>query len=243
MELRDWSSDVCSSDLPSFLRTDILGALHIASQVFAEHVAARQILVIYSDMRNSTPELDLDTPSSVARSARVLRQGNVPAASLLDVTVGALGVDAADRSIAYWQELEEFWTLYFNTVSAELIVYSALRETLQLKATTLVPQSIRGNGVHAPNVQFARIVPDQTNNTWWPFPVFTSENAATVILWDENGETPAMDRLALNPPGVPFQWSPVRRDCTGACRVEARACGMISKTTPELFAPPILVVP
>ena len=121
---------------PSFLHTDILGALHLASQVFAEHVAARQILVIYSDMRNSTPELDLDTPSSVARSSRVLRQGNAPAASLLNVTVGALGVGAADRSIAYWQELQELLDFVLQDC---------------------------------------------------------------VILWDDNGETPAMDRPSLKP--------------------------------------------
>jgi hypothetical protein len=41
---------------PNFQRTDVLGAPLLASQFFAEQVAARRkVLVIFSDMRNSTP--------------------------------------------------------------------------------------------------------------------------------------------------------------------------------------------
>jgi hypothetical protein len=51
---------------PRFRRTDILGALQVASQLFnSQHVASKKVLVIYSDMRNSTPDLDLESAPAV----------------------------------------------------------------------------------------------------------------------------------------------------------------------------------
>jgi len=131
--IRAWKSR--SQQLqPGFSRTDILGALLVASEVFAGQAAVRQkVLVIFSDMRNSTPELSLDTPSGVSRFLQALTQRRVSVADLRTTDVYVFGVDATDKSIGSWQRLRESWILYFKDASADLRTYSVLRETPRLR--------------------------------------------------------------------------------------------------------------
>ena len=115
---------------PIFPHTDILGALLLASQILTEQSTARQKdLIIFSDMRNSTPDLNMDTPSGIAQFSRALTHRRAPVADLWDIEVYVLGVDAADRSIGYWQTLRDSWTLYFKDAGAELRSFTVLRET------------------------------------------------------------------------------------------------------------------
>jgi hypothetical protein len=114
---------------PTFSRTDILGALVLASQLFAGQVVPCPMeLIIFSDMQNSTTELNLDTPSDMTRFSWTLTQRNVSVANLRSVEVYVLGVDSADRSIGYWQQLRDSWALYFRDAGARLRSYSVLRE-------------------------------------------------------------------------------------------------------------------
>jgi hypothetical protein len=115
---------------PSFQSTDILGALMLASQIFNQQSSGgdRRTLVLFSDMRNSTHELDMESPSTVSALRRPARAPNPPTVDLHQVKIHALGVDGAGETAAYWRETEIFWTNYLQESGACLKSFSALRE-------------------------------------------------------------------------------------------------------------------
>lgn len=108
--------------------TDLCGALIVASQLLPPD-GRKNLLVIYSDMRHYTKALDLEHPDMINAKrllSRVEKDHLIP--SLKGVDVYVLGVDAADRTIGYWQGLREFWTAYFEESGAVLKSYSLLRQ-------------------------------------------------------------------------------------------------------------------
>jgi len=125
---RAWKSR-CERLQPSFSRTDILGALLLASELFAvQSSALHWELIIFSDMQNSTTELNLGTPSEITRFSEALMQTRSPTVRLRGIEVYVLGVDFTGKSIGYWQKLRDCWALYFKDVGAYLRSYSVLRE-------------------------------------------------------------------------------------------------------------------
>ena len=99
----------------------------VASQVFAESSDnSRKVLVIYSDMKNDTTELNivslLSTPSAVPMKA-----STIP--NLKDTEVHVLGADADSLSTTQWTELRNYWTTYFKDAGARLRTYSTLRQS------------------------------------------------------------------------------------------------------------------
>jgi hypothetical protein len=116
---------------PQFPHTDILGALFLAGQIFDQHGdASRKILVMFSDMRHSTPGFDLEFPSTLQTLSRARNrpEANGTIADLHSVDVYALGVDGEGRTINYWQLLRGFWREYLYRAQANLRDYSVLRE-------------------------------------------------------------------------------------------------------------------
>jgi hypothetical protein len=115
---------------PRYQKTDILGALLIASQVFSQtSPRAEKLLLIFSDMRQNTSELDLESLRLVPPFEKLSKEAKmIPQAQLHNVDVSILGVDGAGKSVAYWQSLEGFWSEYFQRNGARLLSYSALRE-------------------------------------------------------------------------------------------------------------------
>ena len=114
---------------PSCAKTDILGALFIASEVFHESPGGRRkVLVVLSDMRQATGALDLER-QAIVQTPAAMRQvaGNKLMADLGGVEVYAEGVDGAGESVGYWQSLHDFWAAYFVQTGATLARYSALR--------------------------------------------------------------------------------------------------------------------
>jgi hypothetical protein len=107
-----------------------MGALSLAMQVFDESPkASRKILVMFSDMRHRTPDLDLESGQSVLSLALLRKKSGMgPPAMLQGVAVCVLGVDGAGKSAAYWQSLQTFWTEYFHHAGATVQQYSVLRE-------------------------------------------------------------------------------------------------------------------
>jgi hypothetical protein len=114
---------------PQFPHTDLLGAMLVAAQYFEESPGkGRKLLVIFSDMRQSTRVLDFEHGLPQTQDAlRQVATGGLMA-DLCGVEVRVLGVDASGVSIAYWQNLRGFWTAYFRDAGASLQSYSILRE-------------------------------------------------------------------------------------------------------------------
>jgi hypothetical protein len=109
---------------PEFPATDIIGALELASQIFdQESVGSKRILILFSDMRNHTKELDLESPAGVSSAAN----RPMPAPDLKSASVYALGVDGAGSTLAGWRRIESFWQHYLQRCGASITEYSALR--------------------------------------------------------------------------------------------------------------------
>ena len=114
---------------PLFPHTDIIGALFLAKQELDAKTASEKVLVIFSDMRNSTRELSVDEPSKVAYFSRALQHGKVPVADLQGIDAYVMGSNSACRSVGYWYQLRDSWTLYFKDAGANMRSYTVLRET------------------------------------------------------------------------------------------------------------------
>jgi hypothetical protein len=112
----------------SFQQTDILGALQLASEIFAQQPdPGHRTLVIFSDMRQSTQDLNLEAPKVVPSFATMAKRCGTPSA-LQNVQGYVLGADGANKSSAYWESLKRFWTDYFQNAGAVLQSYSVLRQ-------------------------------------------------------------------------------------------------------------------
>jgi hypothetical protein len=72
--------------------------------------------------------MDLESPSKLSVFSRTGTRPKIAVANLQGVQVYLLGVDGADRQIAYWQGLRSFWQSYFQKAGAALGGYSVLRE-------------------------------------------------------------------------------------------------------------------
>ncbi len=127
--VRKWQE--CASGLTAqFPQTDLLGAMLVAAQAFDHSPADRkEVLMIFSDMRQSTRVLDLERPTAVHKTEalqQVAKSHLIP--NLHGVEVYALGVDASGRSVNYWQTLRDFWIGYFELAGATMKSYSILRQ-------------------------------------------------------------------------------------------------------------------
>lgn len=113
---------------PNFQQTDIFGTLELASQIFAQQPdLARKELVIFSDMRESAPCLDLERAKLVPAFQAIAKKcGEM--SSLRDIQVYVAGADGAGKSMAYWQSLRNFWNDYLRKGGAILERFTVLRE-------------------------------------------------------------------------------------------------------------------
>ena len=102
--------------------------MELTSQILAEQSTARKEFFIFSDMRQNTPQLNLEGRSPVPQFATVASQCS-PIPDLAGVHVTVLGADNAGSTTAEWRQLEEFWTGYLRQAGADLERYSALRES------------------------------------------------------------------------------------------------------------------
>ena len=118
---------------PTFQQTDIFGALDLASQLFAQQPdPGRKELVIFSDMRESMPCLDLERAKIVPTFKGIVNKCG-ETAPLQNVQVYVAGADGAGMSMAYWQSLRTFWTDYLDKAGATAESFSVLREIGRLK--------------------------------------------------------------------------------------------------------------
>jgi hypothetical protein len=120
----------CAHLQPNFRSTDILGALMLASQIFNQPPSngEQRTLVLFSDMRNHTRDLDLESPSTISAHRNTAKVLNIAPVDLRLVQMYALGVDGAGQTTAYWQNIESFWREYFHEAGARLNDFLVLRE-------------------------------------------------------------------------------------------------------------------
>jgi hypothetical protein len=98
---------------------------HLAAELFnADQGAGRKVLVIFSDMRQHTSDLDLET--NVPHFAKVSPRIIVPDLNGVDLFV--LGVDGSGRTTDYWDALKLFWSDYSQAAKARLQSCSGLRD-------------------------------------------------------------------------------------------------------------------
>lgn len=115
---------------PHLRRTDILGALLLASQMFQQSgKGSNNLLVILSDMRQDTNALSLEgvIPSKPDIAIAKLKQ-QLLIADLRRVHVFVLGVDNRGKNLNYWNFLRTFWSLYLTESGANVHEYTTLRE-------------------------------------------------------------------------------------------------------------------
>jgi hypothetical protein len=123
---------------PEFRYTDIFGALLVAEQIFAgSRNRGRHVLIILSDMRHHTPDLDLESGGFAPHFSALKMQNGFSCVALPDAEVFVAGVGADGKSIAYWESLKEFWSEYFQSAGARLRAYSALRELSAIPQETV----------------------------------------------------------------------------------------------------------
>jgi hypothetical protein len=109
-------------------KSDVIGAVFIASEMLRD-AQEKRVLVIFSDMRQSAPPLDIERPMVVSTPASLrLVESRHLIADLRGVDVWILGVDAAGKSVEYIRTLRQFWIEYFRKAGATLRSFSMLRD-------------------------------------------------------------------------------------------------------------------
>jgi hypothetical protein len=107
-------------------RTDIIGALAVAAQLFGQAQGnPRKVLAIYSDMRQDTAEVNLNVKGKET-GVRAGSSSDTP--DLKGVDIYVLGADAKDSTRAGWEQLRLYWSSYFQQANANLCFYSLVRE-------------------------------------------------------------------------------------------------------------------
>lgn len=109
--------------------TDILGALQIAHELFSSEPGrgGRKVLVIFSDMRNATPTLNLEAPHLETVDSMLKKlERRAEIADLTGVTVYVVGANGGGKNIRDWQMIKEFWIGYFERAGARCSGYSTL---------------------------------------------------------------------------------------------------------------------
>jgi hypothetical protein len=121
---------------PSARSTDVFGALLVASALFRETTPThpRKVLVLYSDMRNVTQGLDLESPATIRVDAVLaMVERHKLLTDLSGIEVFVLGADAVGKRVTQWESLRQFWMAYFKRARATLSGYSLLCEPPQLE--------------------------------------------------------------------------------------------------------------
>jgi hypothetical protein len=91
--------------------------------------SGQKVLVLFSDMRYSMLDLNLESPSRVPSLSDVRKQAHIIPAHLQRVRVYAMGVDGAGKDLTYWERLRQFWSEYLHTCGSTLESYTVLRDS------------------------------------------------------------------------------------------------------------------
>jgi hypothetical protein len=113
---------------PTYMDTDIMGALEVAGEIFAERSSPNEhrVLIIFSDMRQHTRELDLETAAGIARAQHPSQMPSV-LPNLSGADLYALGVDGSGESMELWSARKRLWAHLLRTMGGTVRKYSPMR--------------------------------------------------------------------------------------------------------------------
>lgn len=114
--------------VPRSRYTDVIGAFLLAAKIFEPEVADHKTLVVLSDMRHHTRELDFESSAVVPEFSQLAGKMKSPMADLRGVGVYVVGVDGAEKPISYWTGLQMLWVDYLGNAGAQVRAYSVMRE-------------------------------------------------------------------------------------------------------------------
>lgn len=112
---------------PVYDHSDIIGSL-----VFLQYLGpapARTVLVVLSDLRQNTNQLDLEHVGVIKVESvlkRLEAQNSVP--TLAGTHVYLLGVSPKSKTAAYYHSLRDFWIRLFSLAGADVRVFAANRQ-------------------------------------------------------------------------------------------------------------------
>jgi hypothetical protein len=109
-----------------YKKSDILGAISLLPYMAGlSSQNAQNILIVFSDLRQCTPDLDLESVKRIPTD-RVLPQlkgsGKIP--RLNGYQVYLLGVDPNGKSADYFESLKDFWMKFFAESGAQVRSFS-----------------------------------------------------------------------------------------------------------------------
>lgn len=124
--ISEWKSKSRSSTRP-YKASDIIGAVYHAS-LLLRGKSSEKWLVLLSDMRNSTKELDIENVPEIEREKSLSQlgaKGLIP--NLTGINVAVLSVHTTGKAISpiYYQSLENFWRGFFEKAHAEVVTFQA----------------------------------------------------------------------------------------------------------------------
>jgi hypothetical protein len=128
-ELAECFERQSSQVAPREAGTDIFGALWHVKTFFESNPdiesSASQTIWIFSDMMNETPEFPMPKLLSLGPEQMFERaKANGLVVPLKGYKVYVQGASAAGLTAQRWLILKTFWTMYFATAGAELVIYS-----------------------------------------------------------------------------------------------------------------------
>ena len=108
--------------------TDIFGALNLAAAMYTSLGADKRNLIVFSDMRHNTAEINLENQKKVdveATVAKAVKLGLIP--DLGKVKIWCLGVHTIGVTPEYWGSLKGFWTKVFHRSGSQLVAFTMER--------------------------------------------------------------------------------------------------------------------
>jgi outer membrane protein OmpA-like peptidoglycan-associated protein len=124
---------------PIYDKSDLLGGLALLGHLGSR--ASDTLLIVFSDLRQSTSQLDLEHMAAIRSDqilARLKKQKAIP--TLTHAKVFLLGVDPTGKSAEYFTSLKEFWIHFFAEAGATVEEFSVTR---QMPRVVIRPRSER----------------------------------------------------------------------------------------------------
>jgi hypothetical protein len=110
-------------------RSDIFGAISLASHLFQNDRNMSKLLIIFSDMRQRDRRFNFEKLPSIDLNLlqQAEKEGLISGLNLTGVKVYVLGVHTIGKDQKYWESLKKYWEQYFKKANADLRAFTMER--------------------------------------------------------------------------------------------------------------------